>query len=98
MVHAHCMLYNSDYKYTLRVCNNNCFSTGRMVARMRHNATLYKHCLYCFIHYGYPEIEDTNYVEGKVNHRCEGGSTVVFGTLQFLFVSAFEETSGRPEV
>ena len=27
MTHAHCMLYTSSYKHTLRICNNHCFSS-----------------------------------------------------------------------
>jgi len=45
MAHAHCMLNTEGYKYTLTICNTYCFSTATMVARTRHNVTLYAHCL-----------------------------------------------------
>ena len=50
MDHAHCMLGTSGYKYTtLRLCNTYCFSTTTTVARTRLDATLYVHCLSCFL-------------------------------------------------
>ena len=36
--------------------------------------------------------------EGKGNHRCEGGNTVVPGILPFPFVFAYKETSGQSEI
>jgi hypothetical protein len=36
--------------------------------------------------------------EGKGNHCCESGNAVVSSILQFPFVFAFKETSGRPEI
>jgi len=36
--------------------------------------------------------------EGKGNHCCEGGNTVMSSILPFSFVFAFKETSGWPEV
>jgi hypothetical protein len=36
--------------------------------------------------------------EGKGNHCCEGGNAVVSSTLQFPFVFACKERSGRPEI
>jgi hypothetical protein len=47
MMHAHCQLDTKDYKYTLKICNTFCFCTGKLVARMRLNVTLYKLCLPC---------------------------------------------------
>jgi hypothetical protein len=36
--------------------------------------------------------------EREGNNCCEGGNAVVSSILQFLFVFAFKEISGRPEV
>jgi len=36
--------------------------------------------------------------EGKGNHCCESGNAVVSSILEFAFIFAFKETSGRPEV
>jgi hypothetical protein len=41
MAHAHCMLDNSGYKYTLRICNTHCFSAATVVAGTRLSVTLY---------------------------------------------------------
>jgi len=49
MAHAHCMLDNSGYKHTLRVCNTCCFSTTSMVARTRLSVTLHWRCLSCCV-------------------------------------------------
>jgi hypothetical protein len=49
MAHAHCKLDAQVYKHTLRICNTHCFSTATMVARTRLVATLYVHCLSCFV-------------------------------------------------
>ena len=49
MAHAHCMLDTQGYKHTLTICDSNCFSTAKMVARTRHNFTLYVHCLSCIM-------------------------------------------------
>jgi len=35
MAHAHCVLDTCGYKNTLRICNNYCFSTAKMVTRTR---------------------------------------------------------------
>ena len=43
-MHAHCMLNNSDYRPTLRMCNTNCFSTPTMVTWMRLKV-MFKHTL-----------------------------------------------------
>jgi len=40
MAHEHCVLDNKGYKHTIRICNNYCFSTATMVARMRLHVTL----------------------------------------------------------
>ena len=45
MAHAHCILDMLYYNHTLRICNTYCFSTAKIVAQMRHNITLYVHCL-----------------------------------------------------
>ena len=48
MTHAHCMLYTSSYKHTLRICNNHCFSSAGcneralVVLRYTHIACLVK--------------------------------------------------------
>jgi hypothetical protein len=42
--HVHFMLDTWGYKHRLRICNIYCFSTAKMVARMRLNVTLYVHC------------------------------------------------------
>jgi len=34
--------------HTSGICNSYCFSTQNMVARTRHNVTLYLHCLPCY--------------------------------------------------
>ena len=47
MANALCMLSIKFYKYTLRMRNNHCFSTAKLVARTRLNVTLYVHCLSC---------------------------------------------------
>ena len=39
MAHALCALNNLGYRHTLRICNIYCFSTARIVARMRLNVT-----------------------------------------------------------
>jgi hypothetical protein len=39
MAHAHCMLDNKGYKYTLTICNTYCFSTATKVARTRPNVS-----------------------------------------------------------
>ena len=48
MEHVHCMLDIYGCKYTLRICNTNCFSTATMVERTRLNVTLYVHCMSTF--------------------------------------------------
>jgi len=35
MADAHCMMYNSAYKYVFRACNNHCCPTATMVTRTR---------------------------------------------------------------
>jgi len=45
MAHAHCMLDTKGYRHTLRICNNYCLSTTRMVARTRIDVKLHVHCL-----------------------------------------------------
>jgi len=45
MTHEHCMLDNKGYKYTVRICNNYCFSNAAMVRRRRLCVTSYVHCL-----------------------------------------------------
>jgi hypothetical protein len=47
---------------------------------------------------GYPETEDTKWVEKKDNHRCEGGPQPIPLSQRFAFVFAFKETFGQPEV
>jgi hypothetical protein len=42
---AHCMLDMCGYKYTHRLCNNNCFSTTTMVARKDLKLMFYVYCL-----------------------------------------------------
>jgi len=44
---ARWMLATSDYKHTLRICNNYCFSNATMVARTRLSVTLRVHCRHC---------------------------------------------------
>ena len=39
--HARCILDNLGYKHTLRLCNNYCFSTTKMVKRTRLGITFY---------------------------------------------------------
>ena len=46
MAHAH---FTYGYKHTLRICNNYCFPTIKMVARTSLNVTLYVHCLSCLL-------------------------------------------------
>ena len=48
MGHVRCMLGTSGYKHTLRICNNYCFSTAKMVARTRLYVTLYH--MACFVY------------------------------------------------
>jgi len=43
-----CWIPKSTDRHTLTLCNTYCFSTAKMVARTRHNVTLYVHCLSCF--------------------------------------------------
>ena len=38
-------LDNKGYKHTPRICNNSCFSTTKMVTRMRLNITFYAYRL-----------------------------------------------------
>jgi hypothetical protein len=45
MTHALSILYNWDYRHTLRICNTYAFSTATMVIRKRLNVMLYVHCL-----------------------------------------------------
>jgi hypothetical protein len=46
MAHAYCILYNLDYKHTLRICNTYYSSTAAMVALTRISVTFYVHaCL-----------------------------------------------------
>jgi hypothetical protein len=40
MAHAHCMLDTSNYKHTLRVCNDYGFSNATMFAQARLHVTL----------------------------------------------------------
>ena len=47
---------------------------------------------------GYPEIEDTKWVDKKDNHCCEGGPQPRPLSQRFSFVFAYKETSGEPEV
>ena len=47
--HALCMLVTQGYKYTLRICNTYCFSTGTMFARIHLSVTLCVHRLSCFV-------------------------------------------------
>ena len=47
--HALCMLENSGYRQTLRMCNTYVFSTATMVTRTRFIITLYVQCLSCII-------------------------------------------------
>jgi hypothetical protein len=44
------------------------------------------------------KLKIQNRWEGKGNHRCEGGNTVVSSILPFPFVFAFTGTPGWPEV
>jgi hypothetical protein len=62
--------------------------------------------MYFVTHSTLSYIQDTRFIqiykikrssERKVNHRCEGGNTVVSSILPFPFVFAFKETSGQPE-
>ena len=45
MAHAHCMLDNCDYRHTLRIYNNCCFSTAIMVTRTRLVTSWYSVCV-----------------------------------------------------
>jgi len=47
MAHAHCMLDNSSYRETLRMCNTYFFSTATMVTRTSFYVILYVHFLPC---------------------------------------------------
>ena len=49
--HAQCMLDTYSYKYTLRICNNYCFSTATMVARMRADVKLMRTLRVHFLSY-----------------------------------------------
>jgi len=46
-MHFACWLRKATH--TFRICNNYCFFTVTVVTRTRHNVTLYKHCLSCYI-------------------------------------------------
>ena len=43
--HAHCMLDSKGYKNKHKMCNTDCFSTAKMVARKIFIVTLLVHCL-----------------------------------------------------
>jgi hypothetical protein len=47
VAHAHCMLDNSGYKHTLKICNYYCLSTATMVARPSLSVTLYVQYIVC---------------------------------------------------
>jgi len=47
MGHALCMLDNQGYRHTLRVVNNYCFSTAKVVTQTRFNITWCVYCLSC---------------------------------------------------
>ena len=47
MGHEHCMLDNSAYKHTLKICNIYCSSTATIFVRTHLQVTLYVHCLSC---------------------------------------------------
>jgi len=49
MAHEVYKLGTKNYKRTLRICNNSCFSTATVVARTRLNVTLYIYCLSCLV-------------------------------------------------
>ena len=50
MAHANCMLDNKDYKHTLILCKDDCFSTKTMVARK--HLVLKLHIHYFSVHNG----------------------------------------------
>ena len=43
--HALCILDKKGYRYTLRICNNSCFSTAAMVTWSRLTVMFYVNCL-----------------------------------------------------
>jgi len=47
MVHTHCLLDNWGYRHTLRIRNNYCFRTVRIITHTRLNVTLRLLCLSC---------------------------------------------------
>ena len=49
VAHAHFMLNTEGYKPTLRICNTYCFSTTKIVARLRLKVTLY--CIACVVNF-----------------------------------------------
>ena len=46
---AFCMLDDSGYRHTIRICNTYFFPTTTTIARTRHNVTLYVHWLSCYL-------------------------------------------------
>jgi hypothetical protein len=47
MAHMLYVLVDLGYRHIFTMCNTYCFSTATMVARKRHNVTLYVRCLFC---------------------------------------------------
>jgi hypothetical protein len=49
MAHAHFMMDSEDYKHTLRICNNYCFSNAAIVVWTLLGVTSYVSCLSCYL-------------------------------------------------
>jgi len=47
MAHAHCMLDNTDYRHTLRICNTYCFSTATMASMLHNSLSCYNRSREC---------------------------------------------------
>jgi len=47
MAHALCIMNNSGYRHTLRICNTHCFSTVAMVMKRASILRLNSHCFTC---------------------------------------------------
>ena len=77
MAHAHCMLDTYGYKYMLRICNTNWFSTATVVARMHLSVILYVYCLPCYNRWKVFTAQYTRGVEIRQTVLHVEGSTAV---------------------
>jgi len=68
MAHAHCLLVTWVYKHKLRICNTYRFSNAKVVARTRHNVTLYVHWL-CYLNDPWPRADDSLRETKPKTHR-----------------------------